>query len=175
MAESAEQEQTVIKEGQKIGPVRAGIMLFFADFGMTVCFGIIVGIIFLLAGFTANQITGSWAVGIAGILISAYAAFLLYKNYSKDRTALITLVVTSIIFSILDLCFTAVGRESLQLGRSILEGLVDVVAYLFGWYLASTTNFKIFLFGKKWTIAFFVIGIVAIAISWLGMIGAGAK
>lgn len=140
---------------QKNNPVWLGIKLFFVDVGISVAVVAIAGVIFGAARVGEEVII---YLGIViGLVVSMYAAFLLYKRYSQETVALVALVITGFIFSAMGFPELVKTMPSTQ---ALLLTLATVVAFGVGWYLAKQTGLKIFLFGNKWVTAFFIIGII---------------
>lgn len=150
----------------ELGPIGSGIKLFFVDSGISNAFFVLAAIILLLVGYTPNDIANNRILDVIGLFISVYVAFLLYKNYSRQNKALIALIVTAIVATAVDICSQVLTHDTLHLTTQLLSLGTDLLAYCFGWYLAATTNFKIFLLSKKWTTVFFVIGIIALVIGY---------
>lgn len=168
VAKSAEIAEAEAQAPVEMGPIRLGVKFFLFDNGLTFAFTIIVGIILLLVGYTSDDIVNNKALMIVGLLISLYAAFLLYRNYSKETKAFIALAITSVVASLLDLGAQVIAHHPLHIAKELIAVAADLAAYGVGWYLAATTNFKIFLFNKKWTTVFFVIGAIALVFGLIG-------
>lgn len=153
-------------------PIPAGIKLFFADAGLSTAGGLIVGILLGAAGATKEMLL--YPSIVLGLLISIYIAFLLYRRYSKDITALVAMTITALIVSALSFPFVPRPAGFSQTQWALLI-LATIIGYGIGWYVAKTTKLKVFLFGRKWMIAFMVIGIITAFFELIGFVSFLAK
>ena len=145
-----------------------GIKLFFFDSGITISFSIIVGTILGAAHVPAAQIKDSSILVVIGIIFSVYAAYILYRQYSKDIIALVTLIITYILFSSLAIYILFASKQNYS--KEIFSSIAGIVAYLIGWYLAKVTKTKFPLLPRGWNLAFIIIGIIATFVSVLALI-----
>ena len=150
-------------------PIWLGIKLLFVDMGISGALGAIAGLVMGAAGMSAEAIEASPVLIGAGFLVSLYAAFLLYRQYSKNIKALLAMIGAAFLLLIL-LVYTEISAETSTLLRESIMGVAQILTFVFGWYLAKTTDIRIFLLPKKWVTGFFIVGIIVAFIAFLGAI-----
>jgi len=159
--------------GKEGNPIWLGVKLLLVDMGISLVFGLIIGVVFLAAGMSPEQLTNHpLAIGF-GLMVSVYAVFLLYRQYSKDIKALIAIILGGLIFGAMTLT-SGVAGGNVGLSFATIIMIAQTLSFLFGWYLAKTTSIRLFLLPGIWVTIFFVGGIIFAFLLFLGFISAVA-
>ena len=119
-----------------------GLKFHLADVGISVIVGIIFGLI-LGAFNVANETLLLLIVGVGlGLLVSAYVAYTLFKTTTQELAALISLSLWGVVIGLLGVLLAAkTGTEST--GQVLGSIVLQVGAYVAGWYVAKRTQLKL--------------------------------
>lgn len=102
---------------------------------------------------------------IIAVLIMFYPGYLLAKQYSGTKRALIGAMMLALITSAASLVYT------LDLGFDLMTSALELIALGLGWYLATSTDLKLPMPNRGWTKAYYVIGIILMVLIVFGFLG----
>jgi len=153
-----------------LSPQWLGIKFFFIDFGIFVVLASPVLIMGVLGVQSENVSSISSDVMLVVAAISGvYVSYLLYQTCA-DVTALIALILASLVFYTATTFQNAVGRSGDPVDF-LLNQARSIVAYVLGWYLARTTPLQLYRLRAPWLKTLFIIGVFLGAILLIAALG----
>ncbi|MBI2610369.1 hypothetical protein HYW60_00320 [Candidatus Kaiserbacteria bacterium] len=155
---------------KNINPNFAAIKVLFADIGVSTALGFIVGLFLGAAKFTAEDVANNPFLPIIGLLVSVYLAYVLYRRYSTELSALITLLVAAAVWVLLGVYVSATNTEGYNFFKELLFAAAQIVAYVVGWYLAKTTSMSLYIPKEGWITGGSILGGIVVLLSLLGMV-----